>query len=97
MKVVAVKTVATLERDFEHTFAYYALEGLARELIRTTFLLEHTNRELRRKFRQVCCFGCLKGAAEGIPQTNACLSVGPALQTLFSTLTPYTDSIIQMC
>jgi len=47
------KTVATLERDFEQTIAYYALDGVARELIRTTSLLERTNRELRRKFRQV--------------------------------------------
>jgi putative transposase len=58
----AAKTVATLERDFEQTIAYYALPGVTRELIRTTSLLERTNRELRRKFRQVCCFGSLKGA-----------------------------------
>lgn len=62
----APKTVATLERDFEQTIAYYRLEGLARELIRTTSLLERTNRELRRKFRQVCCFGSLKGALVAI-------------------------------
>jgi transposase-like protein len=36
------KTVATLERDFEQTIAYFALEGVARELIRTTSLLERT-------------------------------------------------------
>src|SRR6266581_3554615 len=58
--------VATLERDFEQTIAYYALEGVARELIRTTSLLERTNRELRRKFRQVCCFGSPKGAQVAI-------------------------------
>jgi hypothetical protein len=80
-----------------YTIADSALEGLARELIRTTSLLERTNRELRRKFLQVCCFGCLKGAAEGIPQTNAGLPPVPVRQTLFSTLTPYTDAIIQMC
>jgi transposase-like protein len=34
----APKTVATLERDFEQTIAYYRLEGVARELIRTTSL-----------------------------------------------------------
>ncbi len=62
----APKTVATLERDFEQTIAYYRLEGIARELIRTTSLLERTNRELRRKFRQVCCFGSLKGARVAI-------------------------------
>jgi len=60
------KTVATFERDFEQTIAYYALEGVARELIRTTSLLERTNRELRRKFRQACCFGSLKGAEVAI-------------------------------
>jgi hypothetical protein len=56
------KTVATLERDFEQTITYYALAGVARELIRTTSLLERINRELRRKFRQACCFGSLTGA-----------------------------------
>lgn len=56
------KTVATQERDFEQTIAYYALEGVPRELIRTTSLLERTNRELRRKFRQAGCFSSLKGA-----------------------------------
>ena len=60
------KTVATLERDFEQTIAYYALEGVARELVRTTSLLERINRELRRKFRQVCCFGSPKGAEVAI-------------------------------
>ncbi len=60
------KTVATLTREFEQTIAYYALDGVARELIRTTSLLERTNRELRRKFRQVCCFGSLKGAEVAI-------------------------------
>jgi transposase-like protein len=54
--------VETLHRDFEQTIAYYQLEGVARELGRTTSLLERTNRELRRKFRQVCCFGSPKGA-----------------------------------
>src|SRR5579864_851576 len=41
--------VATLERDFEHTLVYYQLDHIAREWIRTTSLLERTNRELRRK------------------------------------------------
>ena len=58
--------MATLERDFEQTIAYYALNGVARELIRTTSLLERTNRELRRKFHQVCCFGSLTGAEVAI-------------------------------
>ena len=62
----APKAVAALARDFEQTIAYYALEGVARELIRTTSLLERTNRELRRKFRQVCCFGSPKGAEVAI-------------------------------
>ena len=60
------KAVATLERDFEQTIAYYALDGVARELIRTTSLLERTNRELRRKFRQVCGFGSPTGAEVAI-------------------------------
>jgi transposase-like protein len=60
------KAVATFERDFEQTIAYYALEGVARELIRTTSLLERTNRELRRKLRQVCGFGSLTGAEVAI-------------------------------
>jgi transposase-like protein len=34
----APKTVATLQRDFEQTIAYYRLEGLPRELIRSTSL-----------------------------------------------------------
>lgn len=62
----APKAVASLERDFEQTIASFALEGVARELIRTTSLLERTNRELRRKFRQVCCFGSFKGAEVAI-------------------------------
>jgi putative transposase len=60
------KAVATLERDFEQTIASYALDGVARELIRTTSLLERTNREVRRKFRQVCCFGSSRGAEVAI-------------------------------
>jgi hypothetical protein len=62
----APKTVDTLQRDFEQTIAYYALEGIARELVRTTSLLERINRELRRKFRQVCGFGSPKGAEVAI-------------------------------
>ncbi len=72
------KTVATLERDFEQTIAYYALEGVARDCIRTTSLLERTKRELRRKFRQVCCFGSPQGARVAIylqvRRLNACWS-----------------------
>jgi transposase-like protein len=62
----APKTVATLTRDFEQTIAYYALAGVTHELIRTTSLLERTNREVRRKFRQACSFGSLKGAEVAI-------------------------------
>ena len=58
----APKAVATLHRNFEQTIAFYALEGIARELVRTTSLLERTNRELRRKFRQACCFSSRRGA-----------------------------------
>jgi hypothetical protein len=60
------KAVVTLERDFEQTIANSALEEVTRELIRTTSLLERTNRELRRKFRQVCCFGSSTGAEVAI-------------------------------
>jgi transposase-like protein len=56
------QAVATFEREFEQTIRYYALEGMVREVVRTTSRLERTNRELRRKFRQVGCFSSLKGA-----------------------------------
>ncbi len=58
----APQSVATLERDFEQTLVFYALSGLTLEWIRTTSLLERTNRELRRKFCQVVTFGSHKGA-----------------------------------
>ena len=38
------------------------LKGVVLELARTTSLLERTNRELRRKFRQVGSFGSEIGA-----------------------------------
>ncbi len=56
------QAVATFERAFEQTIRYYSLEGMVREVVRTTSLLEHTNRELRRKFRQVGCFSSPRGA-----------------------------------
>ena len=58
----APKAVAPLEKEFEDTLVYYALEGVTREWIRTTSLLERTNRELRRKFRQAVTFGSALGA-----------------------------------
>lgn len=58
----APKAVATLERDFEPTIASSRLEGIARELIGTTSFLERTNRQRRRKFRQVGSFGSQSGA-----------------------------------
>jgi putative transposase len=58
----APKAVATLEKDFEHTLVYYTLDAITREWIRTTSLLERTNRELRRKFRQAVSFGSQIGA-----------------------------------
>ena len=45
----APEAVATLERDFEDTLVYYQLDTVTREWIRTTSLLERSNRELRRK------------------------------------------------
>lgn len=58
--------VATLERDFEDTLAYYQLDTVTREWIRTTSLLERTNRELRRKFRQAITFGSTLGVNAAI-------------------------------
>ncbi len=58
----APKGVATLERDFEQTIANSRLPQIAREWVRTTSLLERTNRQLRRKFRQVGSFGSEIGA-----------------------------------
>ena len=58
----APEAVATLERDFEATLVYYQLDTMTREWIRTTSLLERTNRELRRKFRQAVTFGSALGA-----------------------------------
>ena len=62
----APKAVGTLERDFEQTLVYYSLESVAREWIRTTSLLERTNRHLRRRFRQAVTFGSHKGAEVAI-------------------------------
>jgi len=52
----APKALATLQRAFADTIAYYALPAIPRELVRTTSLLERANRELRRKLRQAGCF-----------------------------------------
>jgi putative transposase len=58
----APQAVATLERDFEQTLVFYTIAGLAPQWLRTTSLLERTNREFRRKFRQAVTFGSPKGA-----------------------------------
>jgi transposase-like protein len=63
---VAPKSVATFERDFDTTIAYYQLEGIAREWVRSTSLLERVNRQLRRKFRQALSFGSNAGAEVAI-------------------------------
>jgi len=55
------QAVATFEREFEQTIRSYALEGMVREVVRTTSWLERINRELRRKLRQVGCFSSPKG------------------------------------
>jgi putative transposase len=62
----APQAVATLERGFELTLVFYSISGLAPAWIRTTSLLERTNRELRRKFRQAVTFGSHKGAEVAI-------------------------------
>lgn len=59
---MAPKSVATLERDFDATIAYYQLEGIALQWVRSTSLLERVNRQLRRKFRQALSFGSFQGA-----------------------------------
>ena len=59
----APKAVACLQRDFEQTIAFYALAGIHRQIIRTTSLLERTNRQLRRKFRQAGSFASSCGAS----------------------------------
>jgi transposase-like protein len=56
------QAVATFEHEFEQTIRYSALKGGVREVVRTTSLLERTNRELRRKFGQVGCFSSPRGA-----------------------------------
>lgn len=58
----APKSVSTLERDFDATIAYFQLEGVRRQWVRTTSLLERVNRQLRRKFRQALSFGSHVGA-----------------------------------
>lgn len=58
----APQAVATLERDFAQTLVFYGIAGLDLTWIRTTSLLERTNREFRRKFRQAVTFGSLQGA-----------------------------------
>jgi hypothetical protein len=58
---MAPKSVATFERDFDATHAYYQLDGVALEWVRSTSLLERVNRQLRRKFRQALSFGSTVG------------------------------------
>jgi transposase-like protein len=59
---IAPKSVATLERDFHATIAYYQLEGVNLKWVRSTSLLERVNRQLRHKFRQALSFGSNVGA-----------------------------------
>jgi transposase-like protein len=59
---MAPESVATFERDFDATIAYYQLEGLPLQWVRSTSLLERVNRQLRRKFRQALSFGSHVGA-----------------------------------
>jgi len=76
----APETVATLERDFEQTLLFYQLDALTQEWMRTTSLLERTNRELRRKFRQAVTFGSLTGVQAAIflqvQRLHACWTKG---------------------
>ncbi len=79
------KTVETLQRDCEQTITYFRLEGMTRELVRTTSLLERTNREMRRKFRQVCCFGSPKGAEGAVFLRSSGLNARWSTQTWWQT------------
>jgi transposase-like protein len=58
----APDAVATLKRDFEATVVFYQLDTITRTWIRTTSLLERTNRAFRTKFRQAVTFGSQIGA-----------------------------------
>jgi hypothetical protein len=60
-RLVAPATVATFQRDFEQTIAYFALPDVAQQWLRTTSHLERINRELRHRFRQAVTFGSRKG------------------------------------
>jgi transposase-like protein len=51
------QAVATFEREFEQTIRYYSLEGMMREVVQTTSLLERTNRELRASFGKLAVSG----------------------------------------
>ncbi|HEX3639717.1 MAG TPA: transposase [Ktedonobacteraceae bacterium] len=46
---MAPESMATFERDFDATIAFYQLEGVALQWVRSTSLLERVNRQLRRK------------------------------------------------
>jgi hypothetical protein len=59
---MAPESVATFERDFDTTIAFYQLEGVTLQWVRSTSLLERVNRQLRRKFRQALSFGSAVGA-----------------------------------
>ncbi len=69
-----------MEKGFEDTLVYDELESVTREWIRTTSLLERTNRELRRKVRQAVTFGS---------QTGAEVAVSLQVQRLHARLPPY--------
>jgi transposase-like protein len=58
----APESVATFEREFDATIAYFQLEGLNPHWVRSTSLLERVNGHLRRKVRQALTFGSRKGA-----------------------------------
>ena len=59
---LAPESVATFERDFDATIAFYQLEGVTLQWVRSTSLLERVNRQLRRKFRQALSFSSNLGA-----------------------------------
>lgn len=60
-RIPAPRTVATLERDVEHTLVFYPRDTVARAWIRPTSFLERTTREFRRTCRQAVTFGSVAG------------------------------------
>ncbi len=66
--VQAPQSVATLERDFEQTFVFYTISGLVPQWVRTTSVLERTNRDCGASFVRPSP----SGAREGPKRPSTC-------------------------